>query len=196
VCREGQYRLERNGRTFSFSTKPGVFAADGPDPGSLLLLDAVLPALRPHQRVLDLGTGNGILGLVVAAQLPRGEMWMVDVDIRATRLAEANRIRNGIENGHVLLSDGTLDLPSRLRFDLVISNPPTHSGRRVLEELVSESFQVLKSGGSLWVVVNRLLSVRDTIQRVFGNGTQISRKGGYLVLRAEKPRNRVVKPDL
>ena len=115
---------------------------------------------------------------------------MVDSDIRAVRLAEENVRANGIENAHIILGDITLDLPPRLRYDLVLSNPPTHSGREVLTSFVAESFAVLRPGGSLYLVVNRLLSIRDMMSSVFGNVEQFDRRKGFIVFRSEKVRRK------
>ncbi len=184
----GRFVLELDGRTLSFRTQSGVFSQYGPDEGTLLLLDVALPRIKPHMTVLDLGAGVGIIGIAAATRTTRGEVWMVDVDVRATRLAQENVQLNGIENAHVVLSDITLDLPERLRFDLVLSNPPTHSGKEVLQSFVGEAFDLLRPGGSLFVVVNRLLSVKDMMQEAFGHVEQMERRKGFIVLRAEKER--------
>lgn len=183
----GSFDLTVEGRRLQFATQPGVFSQDGPDAGSVLLLETVLPHVKPHQTVLDLGTGVGLLGLSLAPLLTRGEAWMVDSDIRAVRLAEENMRRNGIENAHVVLSDITLDLP-KVRFDLVVSNPPTHSGKEVLESFVTEALDVLRPGGSLYLVVNRLLSVRDMMSEHFGAADVVARHKGFIVLHGLKPR--------
>ena len=182
------YSIDLEGRRLTFETAPGVFSSDGPDPGSSLLLETVLPHVRPHQRVLDLGCGSGFLGLALAAQLTRGEVWLVDVDIRASRLSERNVERNGIANAHVVLGDGTRDLPKSLRFDLVVSNPPTHNGKDVLKQLVAESYAALRPGGSLLVVVNRLLSIKALMLETFGHVEIEARRHGFVVLRSTKQR--------
>jgi 16S rRNA (guanine1207-N2)-methyltransferase len=184
----GHFELDLDGRSLSFRTQPGVFSHHGPDEGTLLLLDVALPQVKPHMTVLDLGAGVGIIGIAAAVRAARGEVWMVDVDVRATRLAEENVRLNGIENARVLLSDITLDLPERLRFDLVLSNPPTHSGKEVLQSFVGEAFDLLRPGGSLYVVVNRLLSIKDMMEGIFGNVEQVERRKGFIVLRAQKIR--------
>jgi 16S rRNA (guanine1207-N2)-methyltransferase len=176
------------GRPLKFHTQPGVFSADGPDEGSLLLIEAVLPVVKPHVVVLDLGAGVGLIGLSLAPLLTRGEVWMVDPDIRAVRLEEENTRLNNVTNAHVVLGDITLDLPPRLRFDLVVSNPPTHSGKEVLAGFVEESYRVLRPGGWMYVVVNRLLSIRAMMAETFGEVEQVSRRQGFVVLRAQKPR--------
>lgn len=182
------FTIQVSGRDFRFCTQPGVFSADGPDEGSLLLLDTVFPSLRPHQTVLDIGTGVGVLGIPIATRLTRGEAWLVDSDVRAARLAQRNVEQNEIDNAHVVLSDVTSDLPRKLRFDLVVSNPPTHEGKEVLAQIVMESYRVLRPRGSLCLVVNRLLSVKAMMSHTFGVTEVVARKHGFLVLRSEKAR--------
>lgn len=165
-----------------------MFSSDSADEGTLLLLQTIIPELKPHAAVLDLGTGVGIIGTVLAPLVPRGEVWMVDVDIRATRLAERNLERNGISNAHVVLGDITVDLRRSLKFDVVVSNPPTHDGKEVLRRFVDESYRVLRPGGSLWVVVNRLLSIQSMMTHTFGAAEPVSRRSGFVVLRSGKPR--------
>jgi 16S rRNA (guanine1207-N2)-methyltransferase len=184
------FDLTLAGKRLTFRSQAGVFSQDGPDPGSVLLLETVLPRVKPHQTVLDLGCGVGLLGLSVAPLLSRGEVWLVDSDIRAVRLAEENRALNGIENAHVVLSDVTLDLPA-IKYDLVLTNPPTHSGKDVLGTFVEEAYHVLRPGGWLYLVVNRLLSVRDMMEAAFGAAEQAARRKGFAVLRAQKQRRTV-----
>jgi 16S rRNA (guanine1207-N2)-methyltransferase len=174
-------------RSLVFRTQAGVFSHGEPDEGSLLLLDTVLPTVKPHQNVLDLGAGVGLLGLSIAHRLTRGEVWLVDSDIRAVRLLEENIALNHIDNAHAVLSDVTLDLP-KLRFDLLVTNPPTHSGKDVPAQFVDESYVVLRPGGWLYLVVNRLLSVRQMMVERFGHAEQVARRGGFIVIRARKER--------
>lgn len=175
-------------RELVFETQPGVFSAEGPDQGTLLLLEAVQTSIRPHQVVLDLGAGSGVLGISLASFLTRGEIWMVDVDIRAIRCAQRNVDRNRITNAHVILGDVTLDLPNKLRFDLVVANPPTHDGREVLSQFVEQAHHVLKPGGSLWLVVNRMLSVKDLMAGQFGQAEVVTKRKGFVILRSVKAR--------
>jgi 16S rRNA (guanine1207-N2)-methyltransferase len=185
---DSSFTFDVGDRRLTFQTQPGVFSQDGLDPGTRLLVEVLLPRIKPHMTILDLGTGVGFIGVVLAALLTRGEVWMVDCDIRATRLAEANVQANGVSNAHVVLGDITRDLPARRRFHLVASNPPTHSGKEVLFSFVDESYHVLRPGGALYLVVNRLLSVGDMMERTFGAVEQVERHKGFVVFRAEKAR--------
>ncbi len=165
-------------------TQPGVFSANAVDTGSRLLIEAM--RVSPTARVLDLGCGYGVIGIVAAKLAVRGHAVLVDSDVRATRLSEENLALNGVSNAAVILGDGIQDLPPKSRFDVVASNPPTHSGREVLNDFVSGAYKVLRPRGRLYMVVNRLLSLRREVEAVFGNVEVAARAGGYIVVSAVK----------
>jgi 16S rRNA (guanine1207-N2)-methyltransferase len=165
-------------------TQAGVFAHRGLDGGTKLLIEAM--RVSPTARVLDLGCGYGAIGIVAAKLATRGHVTLVDSDIRATRLAQRNLELNGVENAEVVLGDGIRDLPPKSRFDVVVSNPPTHSGREVLDEMVAGAYKVLRPRGQLYLVINRLLSLRREVEAVFGNAEAVERSKGFVVLRAVK----------
>jgi 16S rRNA (guanine1207-N2)-methyltransferase len=142
--------------------------------------------VSPTARVLDLGCGYGVIGIVAAKLASRGHVTLIDSDIRATRLTERNLEANDIENADVILGDGVRDLPPKSRFDVVVSNPPTHSGRDVLDEMVEGAYKVLRPRGQLYLVINRLLSLRKKVEEVFGNSETIGREKGFVVIRAVK----------
>ena len=81
-------------------------------------------------RVVDLGTGSGVIGLALASELPLGktEVWLTDISNDALDVARANLAGLGLVDGDVRIAQGDwfLALPSELKnsFDLIISNPP------------------------------------------------------------------------
>ncbi|HXH21758.1 MAG TPA: methyltransferase [Dehalococcoidia bacterium] len=172
------------GFDLTLETQPGVFAHRGLDPGTRLLIETM--RVSPAARVLDLGCGYGAIGIVAAKLATKGHVVLVDSDIRATRLAERNLALNGVTNAEVVLGDGVHDLPRGARFDIVASNPPTHSGREVLDDMVAGAYAVLKPHGRLYMVVNRLLSLRREVGAVFGNVEIAARWKGYIVVEAAK----------
>jgi 16S rRNA (guanine1207-N2)-methyltransferase len=181
----GNLLTERlRGMELRLETRPGVFAAHGLDTGTRLLIEAM--RVSPAARVLDLGCGSGAIGIVAARLATRGSAVLVDSDIRATRLAQRNLELNGVTNAEVVLGDGVHDLPAKSRFDVVASNPPTHSGREVLDEFVAGAYKLLRPRGQFYLVVNRLLSLRREVERVFGNAETVAQAKGFVVIRAVK----------
>jgi 16S rRNA (guanine1207-N2)-methyltransferase len=166
------------------ATQPGVFAARGIDTGTRLLIEAM--EISPTAAVLDLGCGYGVIGIVAAKLASRGQAVLVDSDVRATRLATQNLELNRVSNASVILGDGVRDLVPAARFDVVASNPPTHSGREVLEEFVEGAYAVLKPNGRLYLVINRLLSLKRRVGEVFGDVEVAERSRGFVVVRATK----------
>jgi 16S rRNA (guanine1207-N2)-methyltransferase len=177
-----------------FHTQAGVFAHRGLDTGTRLLLESM--RVSPTARVLDLGCGYGAIGVVAARLATRGHVTLVDSDIRATRLAERNLQVNGVENAEVILGDGVRDLPPKSRFDVIASNPPTHSGREVLDEMVAGAYRLLRPRGQVYLVINRLLSLRRQVEEVFGNSETVAREKSFVVIKAVKvPKSRVDELD-
>ncbi|MCX6364313.1 MAG: peptide chain release factor N(5)-glutamine methyltransferase [Actinobacteria bacterium] len=74
---------------------------------------------------LDVGTGSGCIALALAAENPYVRLVATDVSEAAVEVARRNAARLGL-GGRVDIRHGDLldDLPSRERFDLIVSNPP------------------------------------------------------------------------
>ncbi len=83
----------------------------------LLAIDAALVAGRVPRRVLDVGTGSGILAIAAALAWPKAEVVATDIDPEALEVAAENAEANG-------LSDRIARLPEipRGEFDLVFAN--------------------------------------------------------------------------
>ena len=84
------FYFDMEGRTFDFLTDRGVFSKDGLDVGSELLLRTAIADMRedePGERLLDLGCGYGVLGLVLKRVFPRFDLTMVDINERALDLS-------------------------------------------------------------------------------------------------------------
>lgn len=172
------------GFDLKLQTQPGVFSHRELDEGSRLLIEAM--RVSPTARVLDWGCGYGAMGIAAAKLATRGHVTLIDVDIRATRLAQSNLELNGVDNADVVLGDGLRDLPPKARYDVILSNPPTHSGREVLNELVAGAYKALRPRGQLYLVINRLLSLRREVDAVFGGSETVARHKGFVVIRAVK----------
>jgi 16S rRNA (guanine1207-N2)-methyltransferase len=165
--------------------KPGVFAWDRLDDGTAALLDVM--EVESDDTVLDLGCGTGLAGLSCARQASRGQVVLVDADVRAVESARRTLEANGTANGEVLVSDcgsGVLDR----HFDLVVTNPPFHQGvgidYQVAHQFVCDAAHVLRLGGRLFLVANRFLRYSDLIREAFGDVAVAYADNRYHVLTA------------
>jgi ribosomal protein L11 methyltransferase len=105
--------------------------------GCLLLLDHVLKSARPS-RVLDLGTGTGVLAIAAAKALHRGVL-ASDIDPPSVRVARENAVLNGVHNNvQAILATGfgSPDFARRGPFDLVLANILANPLRQLAEPMV------------------------------------------------------------
>jgi 16S rRNA (guanine1207-N2)-methyltransferase len=144
-----QHQDPVSGRALHFTTAPGLFSAGVIDPGTLLLLRALGERSGgvAGRSVLDMGCGYGALGCILAAR--GATTTLIDSDWRAVKLSRANLAANGLA-GEVVVGDAAHSLPAG-RFDLVVSNPPTHAGSAVLQRL----FENAAAAGVAVVIVVR-----------------------------------------
>jgi ribosomal protein L11 methyltransferase len=98
---------------------PGMAFGTGIHPTTQLCLRALERLLRPGTRVLDLGTGSGILA-IAAARLGAGPILAVDKDPIAVEAAQANIRRNRLER-RIAVREGTLE-PGMGPYDLILGN--------------------------------------------------------------------------
>ena len=104
--------------------------------GCLLLLDHVLKSTRPS-RVLDLGTGTGVLAIAAAKALHRGVL-ASDIDPPSVRVARENAALNGVRNDvQAIRAIGFAapDFARRGPFDLVLANILANPLRQLAEPM-------------------------------------------------------------
>ncbi|MFG3410222.1 methyltransferase [Streptomyces sp. NPDC048142] len=168
----------------------GIFCAERLDIGTRFFLKH-LPTRGGAVRVVDLGCGNGVLGLSAAIANPEAHVTFVDESYGAVASAEET-FRTGAPDGakaDFLVGDGLGDLdPGSV--DLVLNNPPFHSHLATTDATARTMFAgartVLRQGGELWVVGNRHLSYHVHLRRIFGNCTTVAGDAKFVVLRAVK----------
>ena len=82
----------------------------------------------PTRTVVDLGTGSGVIGLSLAAELPVDgtTVWITDTSADALDVARANLAGLGRKGRSVRVGEGGWfdAVPADLRFDVIVSNPP------------------------------------------------------------------------
>ncbi len=116
--------------SMEFAVDPKVLI---PRPESELLVEQVVCLHKEKQspdglstRILDLGTGSGVLAIAFARELEDAYIWASDISQEAIDRAILNSRRHGVEERiHFFLGDLFQPIMDRdFTFDVIISNPP------------------------------------------------------------------------
>ncbi len=170
------------GRFYEFITAPSVFSAKKIDDGTKLLAEKMI--VNERDKVLDLGCGYGVLG-IVAATLTKNKVYMVDINKRACKLAKLNS--SNLKNV-IVLNGNMFDPVKDKKFDVILLNPPQTAGKKICIKMIAESKNFLKKSGKLELVARhkkggKILS--EEMFKVFGNLKVIAKKGGYRIYVSE-----------
>jgi release factor glutamine methyltransferase len=96
-----------------------------PRPETELLIETALAEAPKARRVLDLGTGTGVLAVTWLVERTDSRAVALDVSLEALALARANAVRHAvITRLDLFAGDWTSALPTGPLFDLAVSNPP------------------------------------------------------------------------
>jgi ribosomal protein L11 methyltransferase len=140
---------------------PGMAFGTGTHPTTALCLRMIEKHLAAGQRLLDVGTGSGIL-MVAAARLGAAYLVGVDSDLLAVETARRNLLQNRIEPSRFSLAAGSLTDPlsSRSQFDMVVANILPE----VILKLLDDILRVLSPGG-LFICSGIIEDHRDAVIR-------------------------------
>lgn len=119
--------------------------------------------------ILDVGTGCGVLALMLAQSFPKARLVGVDIDINAVSLADENFKYSHFQNHFTLEMIDFLNYYSSTKFDLIVSNPPyfnsnmpskilqrnlaRHEDSMTVIELINHAEQLLTKNGELWIII-------------------------------------------
>jgi release factor glutamine methyltransferase len=104
-----------------FRVTPNVLI---PRPETEHLVEKVmeLAARFKQPRIVDVGTGSGVIAVALAHKLPHAQITAIDISPRALDIARENAKRNGVDL-HFLLGDLLAPVAGE-KFEMVVSNPP------------------------------------------------------------------------
>jgi 16S rRNA G1207 methylase RsmC len=175
----GLIKATLRGKSFKFLTASGVFSYKKIDKGTALLAEKMI--IDDNARVLDLGCGYGVLGIVAARAGRNVKAVLTEVNSRAVRLAEENLAMNNIENAEVR-KGSFYDPVARERFDTILCNLPMSAGLETVFRIIEGAYEHLNNEGSLQVVVRKgSRRIEEKMLDVYGNVATLAKKGGYRV---------------
>ena len=121
---------------------PGMAFGTGTHPTTRLMMQALEIVVRGGERLLDVGTGSGVLG-IAAKLLGADKVLGTDIDEVAVRSAQGNLDLNPVASDiQVMASDLLSDVPAQ-EFDIVVANMLAE----VLVPLIPQVDSVLRPGG-------------------------------------------------
>ncbi len=144
-----------------------------------VLLGALAPINNDVNRILEIGTGTGIISLMLAQRFPHAHITAIDHDPSSIELATTNFCKSPFSKRIKALQTPFQYLQSNKAFDLIVSNPPffeagtqgkfshaRHTELLPYEDLVFGASQHLNDSGSFSIIIphdsrNRFAAIAD-----------------------------------
>lgn len=138
-----------------------------------VLLSDFAKEIPSNSTVLDLGTGTGILGILLCGKTNLSKVYGIEIQEDVCEMAKRSIILNHLENRFEIINQNVKDLKdvfAENTFDAIVSNPPykkensglknesetklisRHEVTASLEDFVSVSSKLLKNNCSLYIV--------------------------------------------
>lgn len=184
-----KWQLE--GTDFTISNHANVYAREKLDIGARYFIEN-LPKIKPGSKVIDLGCGNGVIGLSVLARQPDIELQFFDESHMAIASAQQNISKNLPEsvNACQFQLNDCLSGVEGGSVDLILCNPPFHQQTATTDhiawQMFKDSHRVLKKGGELRIIGNRQLGYHIKLKRIFGNEKLIASNDKFVTISAIK----------
>jgi 16S rRNA (guanine1207-N2)-methyltransferase len=177
-------------REYQISNHASLFSRDRLDQGSRFLIEN-MPVSENYNHIVDLGCGNGVLGIIAASLNPQARLLFSDESHMAIASAEEN-FDNAFaqqRQADFMVGDCLQTLAPNSR-DLVLNNPPFHQQHSNSDvtawNMFKDARRALAVGGELWVVGNRHLGYHVKLKKLFGNCETRAGNKKYVILKATK----------
>lgn len=164
----------------------GTFSKYRVDLGTSIFIETLI-SLPLKGDILDLGSGNGIVGIAIK-KIFDGEVNVdfSDVNTRCIELTKEGLSLNSL-TGEVYLSDGFNNIDKT--YDYVLLNSPISTGKATCYRLYKESYEHLNQNGKLIVVINKdkgALSHKKELESYYSNVEIINKQKGYFIIVSSK----------
>ncbi len=167
-------------KTKEFKQYYGVFSAKKIDQASLFFTEYMEVRLG-HNKILDLGSGNGILAYAALTIKPNAHIHLLDDSALAIASSKMNLDPKKTSFHY---NDSLNDFENNT-FDLIISNPPFHFGHEtnidISIHLFKEVKRCLKKGGSFQLVTSNHLNLKTHLQKLFHRITIIAQNDKFVI---------------
>ncbi|WP_338366311.1 methyltransferase [uncultured Pseudoalteromonas sp.] len=179
------------GTDFNITNHANVFSRDSLDIGARFFFN-YLPQTTKAKSIIDLGCGNGVVGLMTLSRCPNASVTFVDESYMAVESARLNIELNQASrfDDCEFIENDCLTNFAKNSVDMVLCNPPFHQAQAVTDHIAWQMFKqakdTLKEGGELRIIGNRHLDYHDKLKRMFGNCKLLGSNKKFVVLSATK----------
>jgi 16S rRNA G1207 methylase RsmC len=172
-----EFAFRDRGRLIRAYSRPGVFSHRHIDPGARHLIEEM--HVEAGERVLDIGSGAGVVALAAACRDERVTVHAVDSNARAVQCTQRGAELNGLENVTAELNaDGKY--VGAGSYDLALANPPYYSGYRIAQHFLTAGRDALRPGGKMLVVTKQPDWYEQKMPQWYDDVSVIERKGYYV----------------
>lgn len=179
---------------FSLSNHANVFCREHLDIGARILLKNLPNSL--NKSVIDLGCGNGVIGVSILDKNDSAHVTFVDESFMAVESARQNVINHiGNEDRATFIVSNCLEEILKQNsscYDIVLCNPPFHQQNTITDHVAYQMFndakKSLKPGGELRIVGNRHLDYPIKLKKLFGGYEVIDSNKKFSILSTYKTR--------
>ncbi|QPH40624.1 methyltransferase [Pedobacter endophyticus] len=132
----------------------------------------LIGALADHsspKNILDIGTGTGVIALMLAQRFPEANVQAVEIDAQAAETAAKN-FQRSVFNERLTINNIAIEqYTSASKFDLIVSNPPffvndlksdemrkgiaRHASEAFFNSLIAKADELLTTNGKIWLIL-------------------------------------------
>lgn len=158
---------------------PGMAFGTGTHETTLLCLEALDERITGSERILDIGTGSGILA-IAALLLGAAEVTGIDIDPMCVRISKENAALNNVEERFVVI-EGDLAATAGGKFDIITANIVADAIMRLAPEVTS-----LLAEGGLFISSGIINEREDEVARAIADAglyiSSIRRNNGWTAI--------------
>nr|WP_314417789.1 23S rRNA (guanine(1835)-N(2))-methyltransferase RlmG [uncultured Erwinia sp.] len=181
-----------DGTDYRIHNHANVFARGGLDIGARFFMENLPEDIDGE--IVDLGCGNGVIGLMALRQNPLAQVHFIDesyMAVASSRLNVESNCPDDLTRCEFRVNNVLAGYPSD-RLHAVLCNPPFHQQNAVTDHIAWQMFRdarrCLQYGGELRIVGNRHLDYYHKMKKLFGNCTTVATNQKFVILRSVKMR--------
>jgi 23S rRNA (guanine1835-N2)-methyltransferase len=171
----------------TFINYSNVFSREKLDIGTRFFLEHI--PTGSFSTILDLGCGNGVLGIAAHRSNPSASIIFCDESQMAIQSARENFETHATGDASYYWTHSCEPVKAE-SVDLVLCNPPFHQGQVVGDHIARLMFQdarrVLRKDGVLRVIGNSHLHYPAVLKKIFGNSEAVAKNAKFVIAEATK----------